>query len=76
MNESGSSERITSSKPLGGLAKFCFVAWIAAVLVVYFVAFGARHVVSLLGRLGLDAVGEWLQRVSDGLMTWFSTGGG
>ena len=68
MNEPGISDNIA----IGGIAKFCFVAWIVATMVVYFVAFGARYVVSLLGRLGLDALGEWLQRLSDGLMTWFS----
>ncbi len=76
MNESGSSDNIAPSKPLGGLARFLFVAWIVATLIVYFLAFGTRYVVSLLGRLGLDRLGEWLQWLSDGLMTWFSTRGG
>ena len=72
MNQSGPSDNIA----MGGFAKFCFVAWIAATLVVYFLAFGARYVVSLFGRLGLDWLGEWLGWLSDGLMTWFSAGGG
>jgi len=76
MNELRPSDNVAASGPMSGIAKFFFVAWIAAVMVVYFLAFGVRYVVSLLGRLGLDAIGEWLQWVSDGLMTWFSTGGG
>ncbi|MDP6543354.1 MAG: hypothetical protein QGH60_05140 [Phycisphaerae bacterium] len=76
MNESGPSGNITSFKPLSGFAKFFFVAWIAAVLIVYFLAFGTRYVESLFRRLGLDSIGGWLQRISDALMTWFSASGG
>jgi len=56
-------------------AKLGFVAWICAVLVVYFLAFGSRFVVSLLERLGLGSAGELLQRTHDGVMTWFSAPG-
>ena len=76
MNEPGIPDNIASGRPISGLAKFCFVAWIVATLVVYFLAFGTRFVVSLFGRIGLDTPGEWLQWVSDSLMTWFSTRGG
>ncbi len=68
MNEPGISDNIA----IGGVARFCFVAWIVATMVVYFVAFGARYVVSLCGRIGLASLGDWLQWLSDGLMTWFS----
>ena len=71
MNEPGISDNIAP----GGLAKFCFVVWIVVTLVVYFVAFGTRYIVSLFGRMGLDVFGEWFQWLSDGLMTWFSTRG-
>ena len=71
MNESRSSDNVA----LGGFLKYFFVAWIAAVMVVYFLAFGTRYIVSLFGRLGLDGFGEWLQGVSDALMTWFSAPG-
>jgi len=76
MNENGPSDGVSSGGPMSGFAKFCFVAWIAATLIVYFLAFGTRYVVSLFGRLGLDSLGERLQWLSDGLMTWFSTRGG
>jgi len=76
MNESPIPDNIASGKAASGLVKFCFVVWIAVILVVYFLAFGARYVVSLLGRLGLDSLGERLGCLSDGLMTWFSARGG
>jgi len=76
MNRNGPSDNIASGKAMSGLAKFCFVAWIAATLVVYFLAFGTRYVVSLFGRVGLDALGERLQWLHDGLMIWFSNKGG
>jgi len=72
MNQNGPSDNIAT----GGFAKFYFVAWIAATLVVYFLAFGTRYVVSLCGRIGLGSLGDWLQWLNDGLMTWFSTRGG
>ena len=76
MNQREPSGNIAPSKPLGGPAKFCLVAWIAATLVVYFVAFGTRYVVSLFGRLGLDTIGGWFQQLNQGLMMWFSNKGG
>ncbi len=75
MNQGETSDNITSSKPITGFAKYFFFAWIVAVMVVYFLAFGTRFVVSLFGRLGLSGLVQWLQWISDGLMTWFSTRG-
>jgi hypothetical protein len=75
MNHNGPSDNIAASKPISGFARFCFVAWIATTLLVYFVAFGTRFVVSLFGRIGLDSLGGRLQWLNDGLMTWFSTPG-
>ena len=68
--------RSESSKAMSRLVEFCFVAWIAATLVVYFLAFGTRYVVSLCGRIGLDTLGERLEWISGGLMMWFSNRGG
>jgi hypothetical protein len=76
VNQGAAPDNIVDSKPISGFAKFFFFAWIVAVMVVYFLAFGTRFVVSLFGRLGLDWLGGKLQWISDGLMTWFSTGGG
>jgi hypothetical protein len=75
MNEPGTPDNVDRREPMSGFAKFFFVAWIAATMLVYFVAFGTRFIVSLFGRLGLDRLGEGLQWLSDGLMTWFSTRG-
>ena len=76
MNESGPSENVERREPMGGLARFCFVAWIAATMLVYFLAFGTKYVVSLFRRIGLGSLGDWFHWLSDGLMTWFSAGGG
>ncbi|MCP4379641.1 MAG: hypothetical protein GY794_26170 [bacterium] len=76
MNQGETSDNITDSKPISGFAKYFFSVWIVAVMVVYFLAFGMRFVVSLLSRrLGFDWLGGQLQGISDGLMTWFSTPG-
>ena len=72
MNQNGPSDNIIESRPISGLAKFCFVAWIAATLVVYFLAFGTRYVESLCRRLGLGSFGEWIEGLNAGLMMWFS----
>jgi hypothetical protein len=76
MNQNGPSDNVASDRLMSGFAKFCFVAWIVATLLVYFLAFGTRYVVSLFGRLGLGSLGDWLQWLHDGLMTWFSNPGG
>ncbi len=76
MNQSGPSDNVASSRPMGGLAKFFFVAWIAATLMVYFLVFWSRHVLSLFRRLGLTALGDWYKGISDGVIAWFSAGGG
>ena len=105
MNQNGPSDNVASDRPMSGLAKLFFVAWIVATMVVYFLAFGTRYVVSLFRRIRLrplfrwrgleslfkwmglevvdnwlqwflELVSEWLQVLSDGLMTWFSTRGG
>ncbi len=75
MNQGETSNNISDSKPISGFAKYFFFVWIVAVMVVYFLAFGTRFVVSLFGRLGLSGLGQGLQRISDGLMTWFSSPG-
>ena len=86
MNQNGPSDTTSrsdvslrsasSQQGISRLAKFCFVAWIVATMVVYFLAFGTRYVVSLFGRIGLESVGEWFGWLNDGLMTWFSNKGG
>ena len=65
----------TEPRVIPPAVKFCFVFWICVVLGVYFLAFGSRFIVSLLGRIGLGSAGEALQRIHDGLMTWFSAPG-
>jgi len=62
--------------PVMRTAGICFAAWVLAVLGVYFLAFGSRMIVSLLGRLGMKAAGDAFQWLHDALMTWFSAPGG